>query len=146
MMKPVIVDIDGTLADCEHRRHHVEGEKKDWDAFFEGMDADVPIQGVVRLVEALDRMRHPIVLITGRYERYRQRTIAWLLKWGIPYDQLIMRPEGTIDISDVDLKRSIFRENFRAGDILFTIEDRASVVKMWREEGLLCLQCAPGEF
>jgi len=26
------------------------------------------------------------------------------------------------------------------------VEDRTRVVQMWREEGLVCLQCAPGEF
>jgi hypothetical protein len=30
--------------------------------------------------------------------------------------------------------------------ILFVVEDRNRVVEMWRSEGLVCLQCAPGEF
>ena len=30
--------------------------------------------------------------------------------------------------------------------VLVIFEDRASVVKMWRELGLTCLQVAPGEF
>jgi len=30
--------------------------------------------------------------------------------------------------------------------ILFVVEDRSRVVEMWRGEGLVCLQCAPGEF
>jgi hypothetical protein len=30
--------------------------------------------------------------------------------------------------------------------ILFVVEDRSRVVEMWRSEGLVCLQCAPGEF
>jgi hypothetical protein len=30
--------------------------------------------------------------------------------------------------------------------VLFVVEDRNRVVEMWREEGLVCLQCAPGEF
>ena len=30
--------------------------------------------------------------------------------------------------------------------ILFMVEDRSRVVEMWRSEGLVCLQCAPGEF
>jgi len=29
---------------------------------------------------------------------------------------------------------------------ILVVEDRASVVSMWRSEGLICLQCAPGEF
>jgi hypothetical protein len=30
--------------------------------------------------------------------------------------------------------------------VLFVVEDRNRVVEMWRKEGLVCLQCAPGEF
>jgi len=30
--------------------------------------------------------------------------------------------------------------------VLFIVEDRSSVVDMWRAQGLVCLQCAPGEF
>jgi hypothetical protein len=32
------------------------------------------------------------------------------------------------------------------GKVLLVVEDRTRVVQMWREEGLVCLQCAPGEF
>lgn len=33
-IKYVIVDIDGTVADLSHRIHFIEGEKKDWDSFY----------------------------------------------------------------------------------------------------------------
>jgi hypothetical protein len=29
--------------------------------------------------------------------------------------------------------------------VLFVVEDRSRVVEMWRAEGLVCLQCAPGD-
>ena len=33
----VIIDIDGMLADCDHRRHFVTGPKQDWRSFNESM-------------------------------------------------------------------------------------------------------------
>lgn len=30
----VVFDLDGTLADGDHRLHHITGETKDWRAFF----------------------------------------------------------------------------------------------------------------
>jgi phosphoserine phosphatase len=30
--------------------------------------------------------------------------------------------------------------------VLFIVEDRSSVVEMWRQQGFVCLQCAPGDF
>jgi len=38
--KAIIVDIDGTLADVEHRVHHVQNEPKDWKSFNENMEHD----------------------------------------------------------------------------------------------------------
>lgn len=32
------------------------------------------------------------------------------------------------------------------GKIVMAIDDRDSVVKMWRENGITCLQCAYGDF
>ncbi len=36
----------------------------------------------------------------------------------------------------------VIRKDFDDPEILFVVDDRPSVVKMWREEGLVCLQCA----
>lgn len=37
-IKYVIVDIDGTVADLSHRIHFIEGEKKDWDSFYNNVE------------------------------------------------------------------------------------------------------------
>ena len=37
----ILFDIDGTLANIEHRVHFVSGKKKDFDAFNEAMVDDV---------------------------------------------------------------------------------------------------------
>jgi histidinol phosphatase-like enzyme len=29
----IVVDLDGTIADCSHRTHYVKGAVKNWDAF-----------------------------------------------------------------------------------------------------------------
>ncbi|HUF00459.1 MAG TPA: hypothetical protein VMN99_14470 [Anaerolineales bacterium] len=47
--------------------------------------------------------------------------------------------------SDVIVKREMLACLERA-TILFVVEDRSGVVEMWRSEGLVCLQCTPGEF
>ena len=43
MNKVWVFDIDGTLADNEHRMHHLDG-KKEWDAFFAKQHLDEPYQ------------------------------------------------------------------------------------------------------
>ena len=52
----VVVDLDGTLADCTHRLHHIRGRgRKNWDAFFAGCHIDKPNPVVVALVKALHK-------------------------------------------------------------------------------------------
>ena len=46
-IKTIIVDIDGTLADLSHRRHHVENGKRNWSAFFAELSNDKPVESVV---------------------------------------------------------------------------------------------------
>jgi len=37
-MKTVIFDLDGTLCDITHRLHFIEGDNKDWDGFYRGIE------------------------------------------------------------------------------------------------------------
>lgn len=140
----VIFDIDGTLADISHRRHHVEKKPKDWDAFLRGMSQDKAIHAIVRLCNILYASGIKILLCSGRSEEHRSETIQWLAENGVNYHELILRRDGDRR-SDVVVKREMLTGLDRS-KILFVVEDRSGVVEMWRSEGLVCLQCAPGEF
>ncbi|MFM7598449.1 MAG: hypothetical protein ACKO70_08790 [Actinomycetota bacterium] len=88
-----VVDIDGVLADVRHRLHHLSGRRRDWDAFFAaaGDDAVLP-EGRAQIDKAradgLD-----IVYLTGRPERCRPGTLAWLGEHGFPEAPLVMRAD-----------------------------------------------------
>src|SRR3954467_2568573 len=76
-----VIDLDGVVADVRHRLHHISGSRKNWSAFFAGVgDDDVLPEG--RAV--LDRLAgdHEIVYLTGRPERTRADTEAWLSTHG----------------------------------------------------------------
>lgn len=145
-MKAVIFDIDGTLANGEHREHHLRAEKKDWDSYYAGMGEDTPHQAMVALLGMCRREGWRILLCTGRPVLYRDKTLDWLLRHGVEYDGLYMR--GAADHRpDYEIKKEFLDDMRRRGnEIMFVVEDRATVVAMWRAEGLLCLQCAPGDF
>lgn len=151
-MRYVIFDIDGTLASVEHRRHHVADGKRDWDAFFAEMGADAPVVPVVelnRMIAGLDTDDSPdVVVCSARPDEYRQVTEDWLADHGVCYDRLMLRPSGD-SRSDVTVKRemlSALRTLYEGEDPLFVVDDRQCVVDMWREEGIVCLQAAPGDF
>ena len=79
MNKVWVFDIDGTLADNEHRMHHLDG-KKEWDAFFSKQHLDEPYQPVIDVLHALanDRPGDAVIIVTARDERFREETLEWL--------------------------------------------------------------------
>lgn len=147
MNKAVIVDIDGTLADVEHRVHHVRKEKKDWKSFNESMDQDRLNHWCAKLILAMKSQGFDILFVTGRDENYRLKTQAWMKQHQINYDKLFMR--AAVDFrSDAEVKKEIYEQEIKGQwEVVFVVDDRASVVKMWREElNLVCLQCDWGDF
>jgi phosphoglycolate phosphatase-like HAD superfamily hydrolase len=140
----VIFDIDGTLADVSERVHHVQKKPRNWKAFNAGMAQDKAIHSMVRLCNILYASGLHIVLCSGRNEKNRPETIEWLSRQGVKYHELLLRKDEDFR-SDATVKREILA-TLDKSRILFVVEDRNQVVEMWRSEGLVCLQCAPGEF
>ena len=146
MSRGIIVDLDGTLADVSHRVHHVQKEPKDKKSFNSLMGEDGLNHWCFELSEAMRSRGYKIILITGRPEKYRDDTVAWLEREKIVYDELYMRPRHA-GVPDSLVKKDIYRKLIRDRmEIVFVVEDRLSVVRMWREMGLVCLQCDWGDF
>ncbi len=87
------VDIDGVIADPTHRLHYVERRPKDWDAFFAAAAEDPPLPEGLAVAQRL-AADHDIVYLTGRPERCRADTVAWLDRHGLPTGRLVMRRAG----------------------------------------------------
>ncbi len=138
----VIVDIDGTLADITHRRHFVQGEKKDWNSFFGMCNLDKVRYEVRDKVDELAK-DYNIVLVSGRPEDYRKVTEHWLDMNGIPYETLIMRRSGDSRPDDI-IKKEILDKYFKRDNIHLVIDDRPRVIRMWRENGLDVMDVGDG--
>lgn len=147
MKKVVIFDIDGTLADIEHRRKFLDADKPDWGSFHASVDGDLPNMPIVALYKALwDIDRFKLVLTSGRAEKWRAFTESWLFWNDIPFSELLMRRDRD-NRADHLLKQEFLESLLARGDeILFAVDDRQQVVDMWRRNGITCLQCAPGDF
>lgn len=143
-MKTAIFDIDGTIANIEHRVHLAIA--KEWDEFHKDLHLDSTNDPVIEICRELKNKGYQIVLMTGRPENYLHRTKYWLNKNGIIPSRIFMRPVGDYT-GDVELKRSWLAELRETGyDVVMAFEDRQRVVDMWREEGVFCFQCGPGDF
>ena len=149
-MKDVIVcDLDGTLANCEHRVHHVQNKPKNWDAFYAGVREDEINAPVLFVLDAfLNREPVPFELIfcSGRPERCRADTENWLREvCHITDFTLLMRKDGDFR-ADYIVKQEILDAHIPKDRVLFVLDDRQQVVDMWRRNGLVCFQVAEGNF
>lgn len=140
--KVVIFDIDGTLADISHRRHLLQQNPHNWKAFFDEMGGDKPNPPIVNLYRLIwNSSDYQCVIVTGRPEQYRKVTEQWLAWNEIPFQKLMMRPKSD-QRPDHSVKQEFLDELQSAGmKIEFVVDDRKSVVDMWRRNGLTCLQC-----
>lgn len=80
-------------------------------------------------------------------KKYRRVTEAWLNHNGITrYKNLYMRKNGD-KRKDYVVKKELYETHIKETyEVLFVLEDRDQVVKMWRDLGLTCLQVAYGNF
>lgn len=151
--KCIVVDLDGTLCNVEHRRHFVrdlpEGQKKNWAGFFDGIANDTLNVWCLNIVRKFANT-HEIVYCSGRSENHKKVTLDWLREH-----------TGMSEYMDFSLfmrHRSDSRQDYIVKEILldfeiltrfspeFMIDDRKQIVDMWRRRGFVCLHCDEGDF
>ena len=137
----VICDIDGTVA-LRNNRSPFDYSKVCEDTFDPRM-----LEVLYTFIESGVK----IIFVTGRedVDDCKELTIKWLDK-NIAYSEsgwdLIMRPKGDYR-SDAEIKKEIYDKYIKDKyNVMCVFEDRDKVVKMWRDEGLLCNQVYYGDF
>lgn len=128
------VDIDGVVADVRHRLEHVESHPKDWDAFFAAAPLDPVHEDGVVLVRLLEERDHEVVFLTGRPDRLRADTAAWLERHDLGRFQLVMRPAGDRRPANV-VKLELLRRLARGREVGVVVDDDPLVVEMMRKAG-----------
>ncbi len=134
----VIFDLDGTLADINHRVHFVRNGKRDWKSFFASCVDDMPNVEVVDTLKAHVSAGHTVRIWSARSDIVRAETKKWLSDYGIdPWRLQHMRADGD-STPDVELKRYWLNQEHIKPDLIY--DDRQRVVDMWRAEGIPCFQ------
>jgi hypothetical protein len=141
----VVFDIDGVLSDAAGRQHFLELGRRDWRAFFEACGDDPLVEEIARLVELLDPSL-TVVLLTGRPLRVQPQTLAWLERYGLRWDLLVMRDRG--QYAHVrDFKRLAVTQLRSYGfDLRLALEDDPRNHAMFVEEGIPCVYIHSGYY
>jgi hypothetical protein len=145
----VIFDIDGTLLNIEHRLHFLKQSPKDWKSFRdpELKRLDEPIVPVIDLFNALYYGGHTLILASGRTKDEEYDTRKTLKQW-IPGITEAVEPGVDYEIPGWFRSINDYREDsiVKAGYLsemkmhgynpTLVFDDRPSVIRMWREQGL----------
>lgn len=120
-------------------------KKKDWMRFYQEVGNDkvrVPVAEWVRQLRASGNFY--IVIVSGRpLDQAGNQTVDWLDKNNIPYDRIFMRNRGDFR-KDTIIKQEILDKITPHIDVAFAIDDRPSVIRMWRENGVTCYDVGDG--
>lgn len=139
-MKAIIMDIDGTIANLDHRLHYVQDGNRDWGSFFREMGDDLPVEEVISLAYMFKKAGYEIVVVSARPDDYLDTTKIWMANNGMYWDSLYMRKAGDFR-EDSIVKREILAKLRSDGyEPWLVIDDRQKVVDMWRSEGIYTLQ------
>ena len=125
-----LFDVDGTLANIDHRLHFLKrgtNEKPDWTGFFVAMDKDIVRPEIKSMIDDVYPY-HDIVLVTGRPEKYRAKTETWLKNNNIRYNALLMREDGDRRSDDIT-KQEILDLYIDKKLVDIVVDDRK---KLWK--------------
>jgi len=129
----IICDIDNTLAIMKDRSPF-EWKKVGNDLVNEH------VKNIVNNRQKKGEKSCYLILFSGRDECCRKETEDWLYDNHIAYDYLYMRPEGSNE-DDRIIKRQMYDEYVKDKyNVLFVLDDRLKVCRMWHEMGLPLLR------
>ena len=161
----IICDIDGTIANVQHRLHYIKNpdgtmkpyKNRDWGSFNKACVDDTLYKDVREILwnmydagrrrgkKGSDRI---VYFFSGRSEVVREETEEWLREHvvspsmcdDLDRPNLFMRKKNDFR-NDTEVKRDMIHELcISPDDVLCILDDRQGVVDMWREEGFRCLQ------
>ncbi|MDQ1436739.1 MAG: hypothetical protein QOK43_368 [Acidimicrobiaceae bacterium] len=141
----VVFDIDGVLSDAGTRQHYIESGRRDWDAFFDACGDDPLIEEVATLLHLLDQSLH-IILLTGRPLRVQPQTAAWLKRYELRWDLLIMRDFGDYSRAREFKKWTVSDLRQHGFDLQLAFEDDRRNLEMFRDEGVPCVYIHSGYY
>lgn len=140
-MSIILFDLDGTLADHDHRLQTAyNAANPDWDLFEAECAHDKLIVPTAEILIAFQNLKHRIWLWTGRSDGVRKQTENWLTTYALPYHQLIMRPHG-MPGDTADLKRRwLNHAPIPKDEVLCAFDDDPTVIAMLQSEGIQSYQ------
>lgn len=110
-----------------------------WHDYISEAIDDPPFMDIVMLNQSL-HMMYDIHIITGRFEALRYHTRQWMQLHNIYFSELHMRSDNDYRPTAAVKRDILHKLQERNLQPVFAVETLPSVINMWREEGVRCLQ------
>ncbi len=119
--------------------------QRDWNAFFDACGEDPLIEEVDRLLDLLDPAL-AIILVTARPIRVQPQTLAWLERYRMRWDLLVMRELGDYAAAPRFKHQAVSDLRAYGFQLLLAFEDDRRNLEMFRGEGVPCLYIHSGYY
>lgn len=144
----ILLDMDSTLSNPKHRIKYVlNKDYENWDKEAKNDPPNLPVIFTVKALFQTYKEDFKFIIFTGRPESLRRDTTQWLERYMgkdfVKRMSMVMRPNGDWTPDHV-LKLKWLNE--LSLPVILAIDDRSSVVKMYRSKGITVLQCADGDY
>jgi uncharacterized HAD superfamily protein len=133
-----LFDLDGTIRNNLHRLSLLK-DPANWEKYQELAIQDTPFEYIRQLMMCLHFSAPRLYICTTCEETYRHLTEEWLEMYDVPYDMLLMAQVGD-KRTHAEIKKSMV-DLIRADGytIILAVDDRPSVIRMFRSNGIPCL-------
>lgn len=126
----IICDLDGTLAINDERSPY-DTDKCDMDSI------NTPVAKII--TDSFNNNGTKLLLCSGREDKFRKKTESWLWENSIGYSSLFMRKTDDLR-NDAIIKKEIYEAEIKDKfNVLFAIDDRKRIKRMWVNEGIFVL-------
>lgn len=141
-----LFDVDGTLADVESARHHLDarpGHPANMDAFHRaGLDCP-PHEDVAELARDVHAAGGRVIVLTARDDLYGRATALWCHANTIPFEQVLTRPHRD-GRGDREVKQDLVDHLTAAGHTIeAAVDDNPQVLALWADQRIPAL-AVPG--
>ena len=150
-----IFDLDGTLADIEHRRPLLEDKtnKNRWLEFFDACDKDKPNFPVIKTLNSLVLQGNEVWIWSGRSDKAKEKTVTWLKEhcftFSFSFNNIALKMRQAGDFTPDNILKKQWLDEMSPEDrqrLVAVFDDRQRLVDMWRDNGIACFQVAKGDF
>jgi hypothetical protein len=139
--KAIIVDLDGTVCDNNHRLDLLPPPEKAhitqaWDEFNQECLYDKPIYPMIKMVKNLQELGYVVLFLTGRSSICRSQSVKWIECHFVNMPYALFMRSVTDHRVDTAIKHDYVELLLERYDIQYAFDDKETICEVMRHQGI----------